>query len=139
MEQNNVGNLESGFIIKNILLAESHFFRINDVKFGEGIDAGLNIDTEVSVNGNNVTVSETVTVSQKHDGTEQVHIKVRMIGLFERVGKSLIENLNDFGRINGAAIIYPYIRSHITDLTTKAGIGAVILPPVNFTNNRLKK
>ncbi|MDR1097091.1 MAG: protein-export chaperone SecB [Tannerella sp.] len=29
--------------------------------------------------------------------------------------------------------MFPYIREHITNISLKGGIGAIILPPVNFT------
>ncbi|NCD10471.1 MAG: preprotein translocase, partial [Negativicutes bacterium] len=36
------------------------------------------------------------------------------------------------GNVNGAAIIYPYIREHLTSLSVKAGVGIILLPPANF-------
>jgi len=38
----------------------------------------------------------------------------------------------NFGNVNGAAIIYPYIREHLTSLSVKAGVGIILLPPANF-------
>ena len=124
---------ESGFSIKNIILIESAFSRINNVIFDE-VHNDININVNVSVAGSNITVEETVDLSQKHDGNEQLKFRVKMIGLFEKVGESEITNLDQFGRINGASIIYPYIREHISNIALKAGLGTIILPPVNFAN-----
>jgi preprotein translocase subunit SecB len=55
-----------------------------------------------------------------------------MVGTFEKVGESII-NLEQFGHVNGAAIIYPFIREHLSNLSAKAGVGIILLPPVNFT------
>jgi preprotein translocase subunit SecB len=44
-------------------------------------------------------------------------------------------NLDQFGHVNAAAIIYPYIREHLSNLSAKAGLGLIFLPPVNFAKN----
>ena len=129
----NINNLDSGFKINNLILVESIFSRINNVIFGEDVENNLNINTEVSVNDKIITVSEEVNVVQKNKGIEQLKFKVKMIGIFECIGDSQIKDFDEFGKINGAAIIFPYIREHITNISLKAGIGALILPPVNFT------
>lgn len=124
--------MESGYRIDNILLVDSSFHRINDVKFGEDAKNNLDIHTNVSVNNNQIVVEETVTVSQKYGDTEQVKASVRMVGLFAKIGDSPITDLEEFGKINGAAIIYPFIREIISNTSIKAGLPAIILPPVNF-------
>lgn len=132
-----IKKLKSGFRIINLLLLKSDFNRINDVKFDEKVKNAVDMNVNVSVNEKLITVTETVTVSQMCDEKEQVTVVVTMAGIFESEGESEIKNLKDFGSVNGASIIYPYIREHITNLTLKAGVGAIILPPVNFT--KIKK
>ncbi len=135
-----VNNTESGFTINNLILVESSFRRIENVDFSDTVENELNIGTEVAVQDNDIIVAETVTIVQKNEEKEQVNVRVKMVGMFKKVGASDITDLEEFGRVNGAAIIYPYIREHITNLSIKAGIGAIILPPVNFTNaNQQKK
>ncbi len=131
MNQNQ--NTASGFAIQNIILTESTFSRINNAVF-EGVENSMNINVNVTVNAPTITVEETVDLVQTHKGNEQMKIRVKMVGIFHVVGESKIKDLESFGRINGASIIFPYIREHITSITQKGGMGAVILPPVNFTN-----
>ncbi|HOE38510.1 MAG TPA: protein-export chaperone SecB [Bacteroidales bacterium] len=126
--------MESGFRINNLILLESKFKRINNVQF-EDANLDLNIDTEVSVNKNIISVAETVSVKKTHNNTEQFSFLVKMVGIFECIGESQLKDYEKFGKINGAAIIFPYIREHITNLSMKAGLGPIILPPVNFTKN----
>lgn len=130
--------IESGFIIKNIILIESNFSRVNNVVF-ENPKNNININVNVSVANNNITVEETVDLVQKHGDNEQMKFHVKMVGIFEKIGESELNDLDKFGRINGASIIYPYIREHITNVTLKAGVGAVLIPPVNFTNQVVEK
>ncbi|MBQ6577200.1 MAG: protein-export chaperone SecB [Bacteroidales bacterium] len=131
--------MESGYRIDNIILVDSNFHRVNDVNFGEEVKNNLDIHTNVSVNGNQIIVDETVTVSQKYGDDEQVNISVRMVGLFAKIGESPITNLEEFGKVNGAAIIYPFIREIISNTSIKAGLPAIILPPVNFTSQTQKE
>lgn len=132
----NENKMESGFRINNLLLVDSNFSRIANMQFGDKATNDIHIDTEVSVDGNLINVAETVTCVQKYEDIVQVNIKVKMVGLFEKIGDSQLTDFETFGRVNGAAIIFPYIREHITNLTLKSGIPAIILPPVNFTNNK---
>lgn len=132
-----VQNSASGFAIQNIILTESTFTRINNAVF-EGVENAMNINVNVSVKSPAINVEETVDFVQKYQGKEQMKIRVKMVGLFQMVGESQIKDLEAFGRINGAAIIFPYIREHITNVSLKGGMGTIILPPVNFTkiNNK---
>lgn len=131
----NTNKLDSGFLIKNLILTDSSFFRINNVAFGDGIKNNFNITIDVSVNDKVITVAEEAILIQTFQEIEQFKFKVKMIGIFECVGESQLTDFDEFGRINGAAIIFPYIREHITNISLKAGIGTIILPPVNFTKS----
>ena len=126
-------NVNSGFAIENLILLESTFRRVDTVSFDDDVRNNLNINTEVGVQGNVINVVETVSVEQMHGETKQVEVSVKMVGVFRKEGETEISDLESFGHINGAAIIFPYIREHITTLSLKAGLNPLIIPPVNFT------
>jgi preprotein translocase subunit SecB len=131
--------MESGFRINQLLLLESNFKRLNKVQFeGDIPELKIDINTEVGVQGKVISVEETVTITQKYNDIEQFSFSVKMAGLFECIGDSSLTDYEDFGSVNGAAIIFPYIREHITNLSLKAGLNPIVLPPVNFTGNRRK-
>jgi preprotein translocase subunit SecB len=126
-------DLESGFRIINILLLESSFNRVQNVVFNNPeIKQEVNVDVNVSVNGNTVGVAEQVIYKQIFNDIEQVTAVIKMAGVFEKSGDSPLD-LEQFGQVNGAAIIYPYIREHLSSLSAKAGLGLIFLPPVNLT------
>ena len=125
--------MESGFRIDNIILLNSEFSRVNNVVFDGDIQNKLDIHTDVAVNGEQVIVGEEVSVIQTFKDVEQVKIRVKMVGMFTRVGDSEIKDLDSFGRVNGAALIFPFVREVITNTSIKAGLPAIIIPPVNFT------
>lgn len=127
--------MESGFTIKNLLLVESNFKRIPNVTFNNTeIKHKTNVEVSVGVNGNNIIVTEKVDFNQSFNDIDEITCSITMIGVFEKIGDSPLEDLERFGKINGAAIIFPYIREHLTNLSVKAGINPVILPPQNFVN-----
>lgn len=132
MENNN--NLESGFKINNLLLLESTFTRIVNVTFdNQDVIQNIDVDVQVTVNENIVVVTEEIKYNQTFNEIEEVSAIIKMVGVFEKFGDSVLD-LENFGNVNGAAIIFPYIREHLTNLTSKAGLGLIIIPPFNFTN-----
>lgn len=134
---NDIHKMGSGFKINNLLLLESTFRRINNVRFRE--DASklkMDIETDVNVQGKVISVLEKVTLVQKEDDIEQFSFVVKMVGIFECIGTPSQTDYDFFGKVNGAAIIFPYIREHISSIALKAGLGSIIIPPVNFTVNQ---
>lgn len=131
-------NIEAGFRIHNILLTDSNFSRIESVEFNNPeIKQNVQIEGTVNVNHENnmISVKQTLHYSQEFNGLIQVSALISMIGVFEKHGESPL-NLEQFGHVNGAAIIYPFIREHLSNLSAKAGLGLIFLPPVNLTNNK---
>lgn len=130
----NTNNLESGFRINNLLLLESSFTRIINVTFDNpDVIQNINVDVNVSVNDNVVVVTEEIKYNQIFNDIVEVSAIIKMVGVFEKFGDNILD-LENFGNVNGAAIIFPYIREHLTNLTSKAGLGLIIIPPFNFTN-----
>ncbi|TRX43048.1 protein-export chaperone SecB [Flavobacterium restrictum] len=131
--ENNKNNLESGFKINNLLLLESTFSRVINVTFDNPeVVQNIDVDVNVSVNENTVVVTEEIKYNQTFNEIQEVSAIIKMVGVFEKFGDSELD-LENFGNINGAAIIFPYIREHLTNLTSKAGLGLIIIPPFNFT------
>lgn len=128
-------NIESGFRIHNILLIDSNFSRIETVEFNNSeVEQNVDISGAVNIDSQNnlVSITQTLHYSQEFNGVKQVTAKISMVGIFEKYGESPLD-LEQFGRVNGAAILYPYIREHLSNLSAKAGLGLIFLPPVNLT------
>lgn len=128
----NINEKKSGFSVESIILTESSFNRKGKIDFKDSEQA-VSFETGVGSKENIVNVKLTTTVINKYQNEEQYIIKVTMVGVFKRTGDSTIKDNEQFGRINGAAIIFPFVREHIANIAMKAGLGSLILPPVNFT------
>lgn len=126
-----VNNNGSGFQLKSIILVDSHLTRKANVNFKE-LQLDVEIGTGVGVKDNVVNVKLSVNVKQMENGTAQSEMSATMVGTFEKTGDSPLNDMEEFGRINGASIIFPFLREHIANLAMKAGLGPIMLPPVNF-------
>lgn len=133
----NIKEKHSGFKVESILLTDSSFSRRGIINFKDSKQE-VTFETGVGTKENTVNVKLTTTVLNRYDGEEQYKIEVSMVGVFKRTGDSVIIDNEQFGRINGAAIIFPFIREHIANIALKAGLGSLILPPVNFTKVNVK-
>lgn len=106
-------------------------------------------DNEVSETNNNAQSPELLVGHHKEDGStkefsvvivielhsekEKFHIKVEAIGDFIADGEIDDEFMKGpFVNVNAPAIIYPYVRSFISNLTLNGGYNPLILPTVNF-------
>lgn len=64
---------------------------------------------------------------------KNVPFKALVEGTAQFVFKNLPADVQRFGRINCAAIIFPFIRESVAELSRKAGMNPpILLPPVNF-------
>ena len=126
-----INNNGSGFQLKSIILVDSHMSRKPNVNFKE-LQLDVEIGTGVGVKDNVVNVKLSVNVKQMENGIAQSEMSATMVGTFEKTGESPLNDMEEFGRINGASIIFPFLREHIANLAMKAGLGPIMLPPVNF-------
>lgn len=129
----NNSNPKSGFTLENIILIESSFNRISDVIFDDKVQNSIDINVGVASSEPKIAVTVDVAVAQNSDKVEQFRITAKMVGVFKKEGESDIKSDEDFGRINGAAIVFPFVREHIANMALKGGLGTVLIPPVNFT------
>lgn len=57
---------------------------------------------------------------------------VKLAGLFEFEKNIENEDLDCVANVNCAAILYPFIRETVADLTRRSGFPPLLLPPLNF-------
>jgi preprotein translocase subunit SecB len=68
------------------------------------------------------------------DTNKYLNIYVKSSGVFE-TDMPITEEFksSSFVKLNSPAIVFPFLRSFITTVTTNAGIAPIILPAFNFT------
>ena len=130
----NSENLENGFKIESLTLVDCKFSRGPIISSNSSeVDIKHDLQVDVNVKDNLVFVVEKFQLSQSNNNEIEFNIEVTMLGIFSKVGEMSL-SLEEFGYVNGAAIIFPYIREQVSNLSLKGGLGNIILPPANFVN-----
>lgn len=120
--------------LTNIILIESIFNRAWFIDYeNEKFENKVDIDVDHGVSNNLLNVIVNVKFRGSIDDDVQISSDIKMVGIFEfeKIDETKVAS---FAKINGAAIIYPFIREHLTSLSIKAGLSPILLSPVNFVN-----
>lgn len=59
-------------------------------------------------------------------------VSIEMGSMFQFKEKPVEEKIGEIAEINCAAIVFPFAREVIADLTRRSGLPPFLLPPVNF-------
>jgi preprotein translocase subunit SecB len=117
-----------GYRISKIQCEINDNFNPKDLKISQSIDIQQNYDKEKS------QFVEVIMNVSLNDEEGLFNFLITMKGGFlgsEDIPKDIFEK---FSTINAPAIMYPYIRSIITNYTAQANIPPIILPTVNFAS-----
>lgn len=130
--------VDSGYKVESIALVDCFFSRAA-ILAKNSSDPSVDISVNVDYNQEDRTIQvlERVSFTQENGSTKQKELEfnVAMVGLFRFSGSTSVDP-EAFGKLNGAAIIFPFIREHIMNLSIKARLNPIILPPVNFAAMR---
>lgn len=111
--------------IESVLKLNKLYVKEASIKREEIIDNNLQISIDHSIkelNKDSYKIEVSININNN-----SLNIKVIMIGLFESINKDLIET-------NAIAIMFPYIRSYISTLTTQPDMVPIVLQPINVLN-----
>jgi len=124
---------KDAFKLLNIILIESYFKREPQIDFdNKNLHNNINIDVQNSTENSNILyVTVIMDFDTSIDNKKFISSKIQMLGVFE-FGKKLPLSLDSFANINAPAIIFPFIREHLSNVSMKAGIQPILLPPINF-------
>lgn len=119
------------FVLKEIFITNI-LFRLNPTfKSKEGkIEINTSIEVEFTHKGKELSVQVRVELP---DGVNTpFSFAVDAVGSFVFKEEPPAVVLEEIARVNCAAMIFPYIREAIADLTRRAGVPPLHLQPVNF-------
>lgn len=122
------------FRLNRVSLVKS-VFELKTIGFQPSDKLSVDINTSFNASDESVLVFVEVKVSDSAQ-PEALTLTVRMAGEFsinkpgQKVGEMSVEQ---FAKVNGPAIIYPYVRQVVRHLTLESSMPSpVILPIVNF-------
>jgi preprotein translocase subunit SecB len=127
----NIG--KSGFSISHIILIRSNFTRTIDLSFDEAlIDNQVQISSTPQYNDSNLILYSIMNFKQVVNGVPQLEAEIEFAGVFTRSEDATL-SFDAFAATNAPAILFPYLREHLSGLCLKAGVAPVLVPPLNFT------
>lgn len=114
---------ESPLILEKIEITESTF-RKKDVSLDE-----LELEVRVEHNVENIEEAayEVVLNTTVSDENENIYVNVKGKAIFRTQQKNM-----DMLQKNTIAIMFPYIRSYISIITTQPGMPPIVLPAMNI-------
>jgi preprotein translocase subunit SecB len=127
---------ETGFELISIALIKSTFERPIELNFVEE-EVATNTGFKVAFHEEEepiprIVVSLTVTINVPTGGEESMSASAMMLGIFHINGSPEIDIIKSFGNVNAPAILYPFAREVIANLTMRADVPPVLLPTMNF-------
>ena len=118
---------ESPLILEKIEITESTF-RKKDFSLDE-LELGVRVEHSVeNIGEDEYEIVLNTTVS---DENENVYVNVRGKAIFRTQQKNM-----DMLEKNTIAIMFPYIRSYISIITTQPGMPPIVLPAMNIIADR---
>ncbi len=130
--------------LDNIVLIKSNFERqpVFVITDSTKINQDLNLKIEHSdLAGDKFAVYLLVDLEIKYEEASLVKVHITYSASLDKTGMKFDPTkLSNFIYINAPAIIFPFVREEIANLTSKAGVGGVLIQPVNFVelnNNRI--
>jgi preprotein translocase subunit SecB len=125
----------ANYKIDHIFLMELNFKREVYIDFN-----GLPIDNKIAIDSqamdaeqpNIFLVNLNLSLHGIQNDVTVYQMGIKVTGVFSRLGESQL-NEETFKKINGPAILFPFVRENISNMALKAGLGNILLPPINFT------
>lgn len=118
----------------SITTTESFFKReavISDDDYKK-TESAIDLNVAKSFDKDEIGVFVTVDLKQELKGKILVEIKITTVGLFKKNVDDPQISIENFCDINAPAIIFPFIRENIANLSMRGGLQPIIIQPINF-------
>lgn len=127
----NVGGIpQSGFSLEKLYFGEQvlRIVRDDDPSIGEEQQFSLGWDWRLQ---DEDSFEILLNVSFSPSRTRPEEISATACGVFRVMGESTTVAMKDFARLNGPAILMPFLRECIGAMTARGYFGQMLLPPMN--------
>jgi preprotein translocase subunit SecB len=123
--------MEANFSFENLRLLESHFKLNTD--FEPRKKQPIEISTEINISHKQQGKIVKVIISVSSVNKKQPFVlNTTVMGTFNFLKTPTKKDLNKIVYVNCAAIMFPYVREIIADLTRRADIPPFHMDPINF-------
>ena len=123
--------MEAKFSFESLRLLESHFKLNTDFKPKRKQPIEISTEINISHKEQNKTVKVTISVISVNKKQPFI-LDTTVMGTFNFLKIPTKKDLDKIVHVNCAAIIFPYVREIIADLTMRADIPPFHMDPINF-------
>lgn len=121
---------QPGISFDGVILVREDFFR--DYEVDEDAKINLKFKAINNIQEESATVELETELELTSDNKTALRLNCNFVGFFSIDKDNENMEMEDYIKNNAPALIFPYIREHISSVTTKAGIRPVLLPPINI-------
>lgn len=121
---------QPGISFDGIILVENKFWRHHNVPNDAKID--IKFEAANNISENNATVEVYTILNMKSEEKDVMKLDCKFVGFFSVIEYSKNMDIKDYIINNATALMFPYIREHISSITGKAGMNPILLPPLNL-------
>ncbi len=122
---------QPGIVFHNIILEELTFKREVTIDESAMNDVKMSVNLELSEDSKKLSIKVTCSINDENKNPG-FYVKCVMVGFFSQSENDSNMSLKDFARLNGPALMIPYIREVISNITLRSGIKPFMLPPINM-------
>jgi len=125
----------SSFSLQHIILLSSNFQRSWQIDFdNEAFKSSIDIEVTDTRQNNILSVVVDLKFDAGIKDSSDIKAQISMAGVFNGDSNGGLDT-DQFAKVNAPAIIFPFIREHLSSLSVKAGISPILLAPVNFVKH----
>lgn len=121
---------QPGIQCLNVILTRLDFKREPTIQPKPELRTSYNINISTSDDKKKMSIEVTAQVEEMANSS--FSLECGMAGIFSVDEDFENMKLEEYGKINGPALIFPYLREMISSVTAKSGMNPVILPPTNI-------
>lgn len=132
-------NYKSNFYFDNYIIKEMNYYLNTEFEQDSNseieLDLSFNIETSTSSDDNSgYTEIELKVFEEAEENDYPFCLKTSIVGYFSADDDMKHKDFENMCKYNGVSILFPFLRSAITDITKSANISPLILPLINVKN-----
>lgn len=124
-------NQQPGINFKGIILTKEQFWRDIIIPKDVEIQINFNINQIKNENQKDFNVELTTNLNCTKEKKCVANLECTFVGIFEYINGHENMDMDDFVKYNAPALMFPYIREHVSTTTQKAGMTPIYLAPIN--------
>ena len=120
---------QPGIRFKDVIVTKLNFTRVPDIYQKPELDIKFSNINYLNAEKTECTTELTALINEK---SGKFNIEATVAGIFEVKNGSENMGLEEFIENNAMIMLFPYLREIIADITRRAGIKTILLPPINI-------